>query len=371
MLCSQGQLNESCLKSIEQVNKSKTKILVYTVAKALGLFHISKAITRKELRILCYHGTWKGGLEDNCFGNILFISPALFEKRMKLIKRLGYPVVSLDDGLSMLEQNQVHSNEVVITIDDGWYSTYEVMIPELERNGFPATVYSTTYYSVKNKPVTRLMNRYILRNTAKKKIDLAGVAPGLKGIREISTVEQRELLAEEIYKLNSSMSISEECDTYYRLAEICEVDIDSILANRNLNLMTLDELKDSSNRGIDIQLHTHRHLEVNADNCNILQDEVMTNKEILVDVAHDELKHFCYPSGYFTNDSERELKKVNVVSATTCLPGLNGSAQNRFKLLRITDSQAVSDIEFEAAMSGFRYLYQHALKRIGLKHRYA
>jgi peptidoglycan/xylan/chitin deacetylase (PgdA/CDA1 family) len=85
--------------------------------------------------ILCYHR----------FGNRwgrLAVSPAAFEAQMEHLARNGYRVVSLRQLARFLDGKEaLPPRSVVITIDDGYRSTYDVAYPILRKYGFHATVF--------------------------------------------------------------------------------------------------------------------------------------------------------------------------------------------------------------------------------------
>jgi len=85
--------------------------------------------------ILCYHR----------FGNRwgkLAVTPAAFEAQMDYLARNGYSVISLKQLARFLEGTEpLPPKSVVLTIDDGYRSTYDVAFPILRKHGFPATVF--------------------------------------------------------------------------------------------------------------------------------------------------------------------------------------------------------------------------------------
>jgi peptidoglycan/xylan/chitin deacetylase (PgdA/CDA1 family) len=107
------------------------------VCKALGMFELSRRLTRRKLRILCYHGLWLGG--EPHYGDCLFIDATHFKERMEWLAASCYSVLPLDEALDRLDHCTLPDNPVVITIDDGWHSTYRGMLPVLTRLSLPAT----------------------------------------------------------------------------------------------------------------------------------------------------------------------------------------------------------------------------------------
>jgi peptidoglycan/xylan/chitin deacetylase (PgdA/CDA1 family) len=91
--------------------------------------------------ILCYHQFGPG----NRTRNKMEVSQSAFEQQMAWLKDNGYTVVSLADMDAFLQGTKaLPPRSVVITIDDGYRSTYEVAFPVLKKYGFPATVYVYT-----------------------------------------------------------------------------------------------------------------------------------------------------------------------------------------------------------------------------------
>ena len=104
-------------------------------AQSAGLFALSRRASRKSLRILAYHGLWTtSGYQ---YGNRLFMSPEQFEQRMTWLKNSRYPVLPLGEAVRRLNDESLPDHAVVITIDDGWSSTYTHMLPILEGLGLP------------------------------------------------------------------------------------------------------------------------------------------------------------------------------------------------------------------------------------------
>ena len=88
--------------------------------------------------ILCYHQFGAG----NRARNKMEVSQNNFEQQMAWLKDNGYAVISLDDLHEFLNgTGTLPEKAVVITIDDGYRSTYDVAFPILKKYGFPATVY--------------------------------------------------------------------------------------------------------------------------------------------------------------------------------------------------------------------------------------
>ena len=88
--------------------------------------------------ILCYHR----------FGpkaNSTTVTPQAFEAQMRYLAQNGYTVVPMSKLVEFLDgKAALPKKSVVVTIDDGYRSTYDVAWPILRKYGFPATVYLYT-----------------------------------------------------------------------------------------------------------------------------------------------------------------------------------------------------------------------------------
>ena len=114
-----------------------------------------------------------------------------------------------------------------------------------------------------------------------------------------------------------------------------------------------DRLRQLADAGIDIQLHSHRHEWSVDDNRATVEAEITDNRRFLEQVISGPLEHFCYPSGIHGPHQGEWLAGLGLKSATTIEPGLNYPDTPRFALRRMVDGHPVSDIEFEAEMTGF------------------
>jgi peptidoglycan/xylan/chitin deacetylase (PgdA/CDA1 family) len=95
----------------------------------------------RTLTILCYHRFDNGRSK-------LSVSSRDFAEQMEYLADNGYNVVALKELPAILRGEQpVPPKAIVITIDDGYRSTYETAYPILARYGFPATVFLYTDFA--------------------------------------------------------------------------------------------------------------------------------------------------------------------------------------------------------------------------------
>jgi len=288
------------------------------LAKACGLFALSRWLTRRDLRILCYHGIWLG---PGQFGDFLYMSADKFRERVRFLEQAPYPVVTLDAAVAGLADGSLPDAATVITIDDGWYGTQAHMVPALAKAGLPATLYSTTYYAETQQPVFHMIVRYMLSVAPAAEVDLSALGPPFAGTVDLAAPGARGGLgAQVIGHGERELDRAGRTDLARRLGELIGVDFATLDAGRVFHMMTLDELRAAPGQGIDVQLHTHRH-------------------------------HF--PSGESTPAAFDTLRDLGIASVTTTEQGLVRAGANVYALPRLLDGESVDLVEFEAELSGF------------------
>ena len=87
--------------------------------------------------ILCYH------IVESPQDPRMEVSREVFRQQMRYLAMTGYNVIPLRDLYEFATGTRpsLPKNAVVITIDDGWRSTYTEAFPEMKRRGFPFTVF--------------------------------------------------------------------------------------------------------------------------------------------------------------------------------------------------------------------------------------
>jgi peptidoglycan/xylan/chitin deacetylase (PgdA/CDA1 family) len=87
--------------------------------------------------VLCYH------IVESPQDPRMEISREAFQQQMRYLAMTGYNVIPLRDLYDFVTGRKatIPKNAVVITIDDGWRSTYTEVFPEMKRRHFPFTVF--------------------------------------------------------------------------------------------------------------------------------------------------------------------------------------------------------------------------------------
>ena len=208
------------------------------------------------------------------------------------------------------------------------------MLPILEGLGLPATVYITTWYSDNQLPVMNIAVDYILKRAGQASNIGASITAEIENLASLSQREQA----------------LRECAARF------DVTTEEWWAGRQFHVMSVSEIREADRRGLDIQLHTHRH---RSDPAN-LEREIADNRASLASASgRPELSfnHFCYPSGIAHSSAVAVLEGAGVRSATLTEEGINKRGTNPYRLRRFLDGRSVSETEFQAYLSGTLELY--------------
>ena len=117
------------------------RVLVFTIAilAAIPAFAAQKAIDTggNGPIVLCYH------IVESPQDPRMEISRETFQQHMRYLALTGYNVIPLRDAYEYAtgKRASIPKNSVVVTIDDGWRSTYTEVFPEMQKRNFPFTVF--------------------------------------------------------------------------------------------------------------------------------------------------------------------------------------------------------------------------------------
>jgi peptidoglycan/xylan/chitin deacetylase (PgdA/CDA1 family) len=325
------------------------------VMQFLGLFRLARCLTRRGLRIICYHGF--AVAEEYKWRSTLFIRGELFRRRIDYLKRHGYPILPLPDALDSLAADRLPHCATVITMDDGWRGVYTIGLPIIREMRIPVTVYVATEYVETPVPVYTVTASYLFWRSTARRVELP------RGIGSYDLQSAGELAEEAALQFGATLPPHDRLEFLKELAQALGVAFEEIEKQSLFQVMDEQELRALAAAGVDIQLHSHRHQWSLHDRQEVAS-EINENRRFLQRVTASPLEHFCYPSGVYGLHQAEWLADLGVKSATTIEPGLNYRDTPRFALRRLVDGGRVSDIEFAAEMTGFMEIVRLLRRRL-------
>jgi hypothetical protein len=135
------------------------------------------------------------------------------------------------------------------------------------------------------------------------------------------------------------------------------VDYQEIASARMFTIMVSDEVRALAAAGVQFELHTHTH--VTPSEAGYFDEEIAANRTAIEQMTGVAARHFCYPSGRYRPEFLPWLQGKQVVSATTCDPGLASIHSNPLLLPRFVDVNGVTPVEFEGWISGAASFLSH------------
>ncbi len=327
------------------------KRLVLTASRRAGVNTLVASTAWRDARlvILCYHGV---SLDDEHVAwPDLYLPPDLFRRRLEHLRARRCNILPLGDALERLRAGSLPPRSVAITFDDGTQDFARRAVPLLQEFDVPATVYVATYYSGRGQPIFDTALRYVLWRGRETRAELGALA----GTPEPLTLGSREerLRAGDALMLRAraeSMGADEKDALLRRVAEAVGLDYDAFVATGMFQIMTPAQIRTLPHDLIGLGLHTHRHrLPAEA---GAFARELADNRTALHSLGATALTHFCYPNGEYRADVRGWLRSLGVASATTCVPGVAGRDGDPFLLPRVVDTCGVSDVAFDAWVTG-------------------
>lgn len=273
--------------------------------------------------VLCYHS-----LDSS--GSLISVSPELFAAHMNYLSVQGYRVLSMQEGLDLLEQTGGSQQKtVILTFDDGYENNYTIARPLLMQYGFNATFYIAT--------------GFVGSGAAWMKRDLLAMFPALAtqaALRATAPAYNRVLVQNRLpYLLR--LSEADRADHLRRLLELAEH-----------RLMTWTQIAQLARQGFEVGDHTQSHFFLAELGHDDLLKELHDSRQLLESQIGMRVQNFCYPYGVHDNRVQQAVRENGYRSACTTVTGVDWrSRRNSFALRRIMMHEGCSLSRFREALS--------------------
>jgi peptidoglycan/xylan/chitin deacetylase (PgdA/CDA1 family) len=330
----------------------RIRIGLLAAANATGLSRLfgGSSWRRRRLLILCYHGIADGDLHQ--WNPALFMHADDFRRRLDVLREANCNVLGLAEALQRLEEGSLPARSVVLTFDDGFVDFYRMAWPILQEYGFPATLYLTTHYVLRNMPVFDPALDYLVWKGRGQVIDWPEISARRISLDPAGRQEMMGVLR--TYALEKKLTTSQKDELLEELAKRLGLDYEAFRKSRVLSLINEGEARELSAAGADLQLHTHRHR--TSSNHDLFSREIVDNRDYMAAVGLRDSEHFCYPNGSLVEKGPQWLAELGIKSAVTCRPDLAAPGSARHLLPRVVDSFPFTETEFLAWCHGIAVL---------------
>ncbi len=151
--------------------------------------------------VLSYHNFSRGPSS-----NKMTVSAKDFREQLNYLKEHNYHVITMDQLHEFLDYGQVPEKSVLISIDDGWISSYEIAYPLLKEFGFNATLFIPTNFIKSGN--TRAVNWSQLKEMVSD--STINIQCHSKSHRDLSSINDNESFADYIRAINQDVTNSKQ-----------------------------------------------------------------------------------------------------------------------------------------------------------------
>lgn len=222
-------------------------------------------------------------------GDMITVTPEVFEAQMRYIKGAGYRTLCLDELASVIE-GRLRPREkcTVITFDDGYLDNYAFAYPILKYYGLKAVVFIVTDW-VEGASINKTVNKKTLMEDFRKKPPLHN--------------ETKELTEKGLYK---------------------KVSIDWDMAR---------EMQESGL--IEFHSHTITHRRCDKLTKEELTKELFESKKTIEERLEANCEYLCWPKGKYTPQAIEAAKQAGYKGLFTTENGVVKPGEDPFHIKRI------------------------------------
>jgi peptidoglycan/xylan/chitin deacetylase (PgdA/CDA1 family) len=283
-----------------------------------------------------------------------FVSPEQLCDRLKFLQQ-HYHFASLDEVVSQHATDRMQKRQVVLTFDDGLRNFLVSAKPLLDQFKAPATVYVLSNCVERPQQSFPFLIRDLFLRTPLRQCCVVN-GNGSASVSLVSRDDREEASHMALHKFRAMGEDNAPGQQYLsELANDLQVDLSELQSRRIWHYLNAEELAKLSKEGVDVQAHSHAHLNCVEETSQVYSDTVKC-KQLIESATGRKVAHYCYPSGFWSKEVWPELERAGIASAVTCNTGPNYRETPALALRRFIDDSRVSQLEFEFAVSGLRWL---------------
>lgn len=286
----------------------------------------SRALQGGAVTILMYHTI---GRDDDDFDAWTVVRRGDFLRQVEWLRR-HYAVLSLDDALGGRVGDRPPA---VITFDDGEAGLHEHLLPIVEREQLPVTVYVATGQIQTGCPYwfDRVMNA--TQVAASTVLDLTEVGLGRRTLEPAAGERAWRAIGDLLDKLKSLAPEAREAATTRIEAALAPVPRRRITQLAPLSVAQLRAV--AASRWVTIGAHTQDHSLLDQIPLPEASVSIDKSRRLLCEWTGCAVEHFAYPNGNHNSALVSEVERLGFRSAMATGKGLWRPAESRFAMQRV------------------------------------
>jgi len=282
----------------------------------------------KRFQILYYHRVLPAPLPFS----LAAVSAEDFERQILLLSGL-FRIITIPQLLDEIEAGALQPNTICITFDDGYADNFMYAFPILKKYGVAATIFLTTGVIGNNRLLWHDQVLYVMQHTAAQHLEwpMAGGATW-----PLDSVQARVTFASACLESLKQKKPSERNQEIKKLAELCEVNLNAVVANE---MLSWEQVKAMHHHGIAFGAHTVTHPILSLLDEDEMNWEILQSKQTIEERLKTKIEIFAYPNGQPRDFDERVkqvLKNCGMRCGLTTVWGLNTNATDPFAWRRAT-----------------------------------
>lgn len=288
--------------------------------RASGAHHLAAPYTRGLGAILMFHRVRPAPADAFAPNAGLEITPQFLDRLLGRLSEMGYDLLSLDDALARLRQEEAARRPfVVLTFDDGYRDLVEHALPILERHRAPFTAYIANRFAEGD---ARLW--WIEMEEAFRRLDrVEATVGGERIVRDCRLATEKSAVFEDVYWALRGGGEAQLLDVVAALAARAGVDSRALTAEACLDWDGVRAL--ARHELATIGAHSVTHARLAKLDAASARHEMAESRARIAQETGVAPRHFCYPVGDPTSADRREFalaRELGFDSAVTTRPGM-------------------------------------------------
>lgn len=320
-----------------------------------GGFALVRALQRRRVLILAYHGVLSGADDQYDYLNYNFMAAEAFERQVRYLVARFRPVSLSTVVDALIRRVPQPERSIVFTFDDGFRNNFTVAFPILRRLGVPFTVFLTT--SMIGVPGAQLWTErlkraiYLTEMRGRRSVQIGGSPVEL----QLDTALQRERSTRAAVHVMKRLPSNERDRALAVLEGTLGRPALTASDQERYGFLSWEEIRTMAEAGVEFGSHTVTHPIVSTLDSATLRWEFEESKREIERQTGRECYSFAYPNGSRADFGPRDqaaLRTAGYRCALALCGGLNGRDADLFALERVNIGRGFDGALLDAAVSG-------------------